>query len=123
MLSWAPFAWSAVRQRSSADAALAAVSFAAVICMVPFGSDEENGLVIGVLLTLMLGGSVLAGVRTPRAMNVPTGSKAGAAWLVAASTVAFIVMVGALAPSEPSSPDESAPPTSSPAPSPGVRGT
>ncbi|MFF4050386.1 hypothetical protein ACFYZ5_27460 [Streptomyces chartreusis] len=118
IFSWAPFAWSAVRQRSSADAVLATVSFVAVICTMAYGYSGGNGVAIWiVLLTLMLGGGVLAGVRTPRTENARTGGKPAAVWLVTALTVVYFVAAGALAPSERPTQDETTPPAASPAPS------
>ncbi|WP_406307219.1 hypothetical protein OHA61_39550 [Streptomyces sp. NBC_00885] len=118
IFSWAPFAWTAVRQRSFADAVLAAVSFVTVICTMAYGYNGGNGVAIWVvLLTLMLGGSVLAGVRTPRMENVRTSGKLAAVWLVTALTVVYFVAAGAFAPSEPPNQDETTPPTASPAPS------
>ncbi|MET8824214.1 hypothetical protein [Streptomyces rochei] len=118
IFSWAPFAWSAVRQRSFADAVLAAVSFVAVVCTMAYGYSGGNGVAIWVvLLTLMLGGGVLAGVRTPRTENVRTGGKPAAVWLVTALTVVYFVAAGAFAPSEPPNQDETTPPAASPAPS------
>ncbi|MEU8849033.1 hypothetical protein AB0C70_22910 [Streptomyces sp. NPDC048564] len=118
IFSWAPFAWTAVRQRSFADAVLAAVSFVTVIGTMAYGYSEGNGVAIWmVLLTLMLGGSVLAGVRTPRTENVRTGGKPTAVWLVATLTVVYFVAAGALAPSEPPDHDETTPPAVWPAPS------
>jgi hypothetical protein len=116
VFSWAPFAWSAVRQRSLADAVLAAVSFVAVICMVAFSYNGGNDVAIWtVLLTLMLGGSVLAGVRTPRTESVRSGGKSTAVWLVTAMTVVYLA--GAFGQSGSSNQDETTPPVASPAPS------
>ncbi|MFD9223437.1 hypothetical protein ACFWDI_26305 [Streptomyces sp. NPDC060064] len=116
--SWAPFAWSAVRQRTFADVVLAAVSFVAVICTMAYSYNGGNGVAIWmVLLTLMLGGGALAGVRTPRTENVRSGSKSAAVWLVTALTVVYFVVAGAFGESEPSNQDETTPPVASPAPS------
>lgn len=47
IFSWAPFAWSAVRQRSFADAVLAVVSFVAVVCTMAYGNSGETALPSG----------------------------------------------------------------------------
>ncbi|MGW1364946.1 hypothetical protein ACWCQP_47065 [Streptomyces chartreusis] len=118
IFSWAPFAWSAVRQRSRTDAVLAAVSFVAVICTMAYSYSGGNSAAIWtVLLTLMLVGGVLAGVRTPRTENVRTSGKSAAVWLVAALTMVYFVAAGALAPSESPNQDETTPPAASPFPS------
>lgn len=118
IFSWAPFAWSAVRQRSFTDAVLAVVSFVAVICTMAYGYGKGNGVAIWmVLLTLMLGGGVLAGVRTPRTENVRTGGRPAAVWLVSVLAVVYFVAASTLVPSDPSNQDETTPPTASPAPS------
>ncbi|MDO0914614.1 hypothetical protein QQM39_28405 [Streptomyces sp. DT2A-34] len=118
IFSWAPFAWTAVRQRSFADAVLAAIFFVAVIGTMAYGYSGGNGVAIWVVLVmLMLGGSVLAGIRTPRTENVRTGGKPAAVWLVASLTVVYLVTAGALAPGESPDHDETTPPPVSPAPS------
>lgn len=118
IFSWAPFAWTAVRQRSFADAVLAAVFFVTVICAMAYSYSGGNGVAIWmVLLTLMLGGSVLAGVRTPRTESVRTGGVSAAVWLVTALAVVYFVAAGVFGQSEPSNQDETAPPAVSPAPS------
>lgn len=89
-----------------------------VICTMAYSYSGGHGFAIWVvLLTLMLGGSVLAGVRTPRKENVRTRGKPAAVWLVTALTVVYFVAAGAFAPSEPPSQDETTPPAASPAPS------
>lgn len=77
-----------------------------------------NGVVIwAVLLTLMLGGGVLVGVRTPRTENVRTHGKPAAVWLITVLTVVYSFTAGTLAPSEPPTRDKPTPPAASPAPS------
>lgn len=90
----------------------------AVICTMAYSYSGGNGVAVWmVLLTLMLGGSVLAGVRTPRTENVRTGGKPVAVWLVTALTVVYIVATALFGQSEPSKQDETTPPAVSPAPS------
>ncbi|MER6601593.1 hypothetical protein [Streptomyces parvus] len=118
IFSWAPFAWTAVRQRSFADAVLAAGSYVTVICTMAYSSSGGHALAIRImLLTLMLGGSVLAGIRTPRTENVRTRGKPTAVRLVAALTMVFFAATGALASSQSPEQDETTPPAVSPAPS------
>ncbi|MGW0822565.1 hypothetical protein [Streptomyces sp. NPDC002845] len=118
VFAWAPFAWSAVRQRSKADAFLATVLFTTAIYLVSLASNEGNDLAFWtVLLILMPGGSVLAARRTPRTATVPAGSRARATSLIAVGAVVYFVAAGAFAPSEPPNQDETTPPASSPAPS------
>uniref|UniRef100_UPI002F90A4F9 hypothetical protein n=1 Tax=Streptomyces virginiae TaxID=1961 RepID=UPI002F90A4F9 len=118
IFSWVPFVWSAVRQHSLSDAVLAGVCFVAVVCTMAYSYGGGSGVVIwAVLLTLMLGGGVLAGVRTPRTENVRTHGKPAAVWLITVLAVVYYVTASALAPSEPPTRDKPTPPAASPAPS------
>lgn len=116
IFSWAPFAWTAVRQQSFADAVIAAVSFVTVICTMAYSDSGGNAVAIWtVLLTLMLVGSVLAGVRTPRTEHVLARGKPAAVWLIIVLSVVYFVVAGAFAPRD--SPDENktTPPAATPA--------